>query len=72
MLGGNSLLRGWRGPGTAAQRSCGCPNPEGTQGQAGWGLGQPKLVEDGLCPWQGDQNWMMFKVLSNSNHFMVL
>ena len=37
ILGGNSVLRGQWGPGTAAQ-SCGCPNPGGTQGH-GWALG---------------------------------
>ena len=28
----------------AAQRGCGCPIPEGVQGQVGWGPGQPGLV----------------------------
>jgi len=28
----------------AAQRSCGCPIPGGTQGHIGWGLGHPDLV----------------------------
>ena len=34
----------------AAQRGCGCPVPEGVQGQVGWGPGQLDLVlnvEDG-------------------------
>ena len=44
MLGGNCLLRVWWGAGTAAQRSCGCPIPGGTEGQVGWGPGQPELV----------------------------
>ena len=26
------------------QRGCGCPEPGGVQGQAGWGPGQPGLV----------------------------
>ena len=30
----------------AAQRLCGCTVPEGVQGQAGWGHGQPDLVLD--------------------------
>jgi len=44
ILGGNSLLRGRWGAGTAAQRSCGCPIPGGAQGQVGWDPGQPDLV----------------------------
>jgi len=28
-----------------AQRSCGCPLPGSVQGQVGWGLEQPGLVE---------------------------
>jgi len=28
-----------------AQRGCGCPLPGSVQGQAGWGFGQPALVE---------------------------
>ena len=27
-----------------ARRGCGCPIPGGTQGQVGWGPGQPELV----------------------------
>ena len=30
----------------AAQRGCGCPVPEGVQGQVGWGPGQSGLVLD--------------------------
>ena len=30
-----------------AQRGCGCPVPEGVQGQAGWGPRQPGLVLNG-------------------------
>ena len=40
----NFSLRGWWGAGTAAQRSCGCPIPGGTQDQIGWGPGQPDPV----------------------------
>ena len=29
-----------------AQRSCGCPLPGSVQGEVGWGLEQPDLVED--------------------------
>lgn len=29
----------------AAQISCGCPVPEGSQGKVGWGLGHPDLVD---------------------------
>jgi len=28
-----------------AQKSCGCPIPGGVQGKAGWGPGQPDLVD---------------------------
>ena len=28
-----------------AQGGCGCPIPGGTQGQAGWGPGQPELLD---------------------------
>jgi len=31
--------------GTAAQRSCGCPIPEGAQGQIRRGPGQPELMD---------------------------
>ena len=40
----NFFTQRWWGPGTAAQRSCGCPIPEGVQGQFGWDSGQPQLV----------------------------
>ena len=33
--------------------SCGCPIPAGTQGQVGWGPGQPELVGGQPCPWPG-------------------
>ena len=45
MLGGNSLLRGWRSTGYR------CPNRGGIQGQVKWGPGQPDLV--GGKPAQG-------------------
>jgi len=28
-----------------AQRSCGCPQPAGVQGEVGWGFEQPGLAE---------------------------
>jgi len=55
-LGGNSLLRGQRGPGTAAQRSCRRPIPGDIQGQVGWVAALPMA-----------EGWKQagFKVLSN-------
>jgi len=44
MLGRNYLLRGDGAQQYAAQRSCGCPIPEGIQSQVGWGPGQLHLV----------------------------
>jgi len=44
--------------------SCGCPILGGAQGRAGWGSGQPELVEVSL-PMAGGWNWMSFKVPSN-------
>jgi len=43
--------------------SCECPIPAGAQGQVGWGPGQPELLVDTL---------MIFKVLSNMSHSMIL
>lgn len=43
--GRNSSLGGWRGPGTGAQRCCGCPICESVPGWAGWGLEQVVTVE---------------------------
>jgi len=42
MLRRNSLLRGGEALAQAAQRGYGCPMG-GTQGQVGWGPGQPEL-----------------------------
>jgi len=44
MLGRNSLLRGWCGPGTGSSRRCECPIPQSVQGQVRWDPGQPDLV----------------------------
>jgi len=41
----------------AAQRSCGCPSPRGSQGQAGWGLRQPDPVS-GCQPVARGWNWI--------------
>ena len=54
-----------------AQRSCGCPIPGGIQGQVGWGLGQPDLV-DVNQPNAGVWNWMGLKVPFNLRHSMIL
>ena len=56
-----------------AQRACGCPLPEGIQGQAGWGCEQPGL--EGCVPayscnymfYSGtlaavDTDWMFFYI----------
>lgn len=43
MVGRNSYSY-WRGPGTATQKSCGCPNLRDAQVHAGGGLGQPELM----------------------------
>ena len=60
MLWGNSLLREQWGPGTAAQRNCGCPIPEGIQGQVGWGPGQPKLIGGNPTHWrEAETRWSL-------------
>ena len=66
MLGGNSSLGGWWGPGTAAQ-SCGCPIPGGAPGQVGWDLGSLSWWGAAL-PTAGGWNSMIFKVPSNPSH----
>lgn len=58
ILGGNSLPRGWWGPGSDAQ-SCVYPSPEGSQGH-GWALSNLSW-ERCPCTHQG-WNWMGFKV----------
>jgi len=70
MLGGNSLLRGQRGPGTSAQRAVGAPSLEVLKARldgpwAAWAGGdsQPMAVS-----W----NWMGFKAPSNPNHSVIL
>ena len=54
----------------AAQRSCGCPIPGSAQGQLGWGLEQPGLVE-GVLPMAGGLETIL-KVPSNPNHSVIL
>jgi len=58
----------------AAQRGCGCPVPGGVQGQAGWGTGQPGLVngEVGGPAWQGGWRFMILEVPSNPGHSVIL
>ena len=58
----------------AAQRGCGCPVPGGVQGQVGWGLGQPGLVngEVGGPGRQGGWRFMILEVPSISGHSMIL
>jgi len=47
-----------------------CPIPGGTQGQVGWGHGQPELV--GGSPAHGrSRGWMAFKVPSNLSHSLI-
>ena len=71
MLGGNFLLRGQRGAGTAAQRSCGAPSLEapkarldGAPGSLSW-WGAALTIAWG---W----SWVGFEVPSNPNHPMIL
>jgi len=52
-----------------AQRSCGCPVPEGIQGH-GWGPGQADLV-GGNLPMAGGWNYMIVEVPSNLGHSLV-
>jgi len=51
-------------PGHGCPESCGCPIPEGAQGWAGWGSGQPELV-GGTGPTAGGWDWAGFNVSSN-------
>jgi len=52
-----------------AQRSRGCPLPGSVQGQVVWDFEQRKVS---LPMAGGVWNWMISKVLSNTNHFMIL
>ena len=58
MLGENSSLGGQRGAGTAA-RKLWCPIPGGTEGQAGWGPGQPELVGGALPMAEFGTGWAL-------------
>jgi len=44
-----------------------CPTPGGTQGQVGWGPGQPELVGGSPAHGRG-LGWLGFEVPSNPNH----
>ena len=44
--------------------SCGCPIPAGTQGQVGWGPGQPELVGGSPAHGRG-WHWVGFELPSN-------
>ena len=70
MLGGNSLLRAVR-PWHSCPEKLWCPIPAGTQGQVGWGPGQPELGGAAL-PMAGGWGCVGFKVSSNPNHSMIL
>jgi len=52
--------------------SCGCLIAGGTQGQAGWGPEQPDLVGGNPAHSTGVGTYMIFKVLSNPSHSMIL
>ena len=60
----------------AAQRGCGCPIPEGAQGQVGWGPRQPGLVLSvelgGPACGGGDWRFMIPEVPSNQGHSVTL
>ena len=59
----------------ATQKSCGCPIPEGAQGQFGWDPGQPELMPDlwlAILPaTEGGWNWMIFEVPYNPSYSMI-
>ena len=55
----------------AAQRSCGCPLPGGTQDQIGCGPGQTDLGGATLLPAE-DWNWVIFKTPSKPGHSVIL
>ena len=49
----------------------GCPIPGGAQGQVGWGPEKPDRVGGSPAHSRGLE-WMIFKVLSNQSHSMIL
>lgn len=53
------------------QRSCGCPVAEVLKARLD---GDPKQPGSRRCPypWQGCWNWVIFRVLSNPSHFVIL
>ena len=67
MLGRNSLLRGWRGPGTAAQRSCGAPSMEVLKAGLDGALGSLSCWVAAL-PMAQVWGWVGFMVPSNITH----
>jgi len=48
------------------------PSLGGIRGQIGWGPGQPNLVGGSPARSREDWNWMIFKVLSNLSHSVIL
>jgi len=52
-------------------RRCGCPIPAGTQGQVGWGPGQPELVGGSPAHGRG-WHWVGFELPSNHSHSVIL
>ena len=55
-----------------AQRSCGCPLPGSVQGQAGWGSGQPALVEGVPAHGRAAGTRWSIRYLRNPSHSMIL
>ena len=61
----NSLCPGFipqHGQQVIAQRSCGCPIPSSVQGQVGWGLEQPGIVEGVPVHGRGGMRWALRSV----------
>lgn len=71
MVGRNSYSQGGWGPGTAAQKSCGCPSSGDAQGRAGGGPGQPERM-GGNQPMQGvGTGWSLRSLLWFHNSVMT-
>lgn len=67
---GRNFSRGWWGTGKCFWGSCGCPISEGVQS---WmGLWATWIRQCCSCLLQGNWNLVIFKVLSNPSHFMLL
>ena len=72
ILGKNSSLGGWGGPGTGCPEQLWLPLDPWQCPRPGWsGLGAAWDKGRCPCPWQG-WDWMGFKVPSNPNHSMIL